>query len=97
MSSYKLDTDVKRARWLAAQDIEVHWEEILDPETHECLLNCALSTGTPIDFFVMPLLTTAASLMNDACMVANKKTEWREPSIIWTIISAPAGEHKYFV
>lgn len=92
MNSSKLEIDIKRRRWQAAQSIKTDWETILNKETFESLLNCSLSKGTPIDFFVMPLLSTSASLMNDAYILANKKTGWTEPSIIWTVVSAPAGK-----
>lgn len=92
MNTSRIDTDVRRSRWNATQNIEIIWTDILEQKTYDCLFNLALSTGTPIDFFVMPLLTTTASVMNGATVLANKQTQWREPSILWSVVSAPAGK-----
>lgn len=85
------DTVTRRARWQATQNIDISWNDILDEVTLKCLQSCSLSTGTPIDFFTMPLLSTAASFMNEASVLVNEKIGWREPSIIWSVVSAPAG------
>lgn len=95
--SLKLDVESKRARYFAAQNICIDWSDVLDATTFSCLQNCALSTGTPIDFYFMPLLSVAASQMNDAVMIANKTTNWREPSILWTIVSALAGKYSLYI
>lgn len=97
MNCTRLDTESRKLRWQATQKIEVSWIDILDKATHDCLLNLSLSTGTPVDFFVMPLLSTTASMMNGATVVANKLTKWREPSILWSVVSAPAGKLCYNV
>jgi hypothetical protein len=87
-----MDIDTRRARWARTQQIEINWAEVYDTHTFKGLENCALSTGTPIDFYSMPLLSTAASFMNGATVLANPKTGWKEPSIIWSVISATPGK-----
>lgn len=77
----------------AAFSIDVDWENILDTKIYATLQGLTLSAGTPIDFFLFPLLSITASLMNGATVLVNKKTGWKEPSIIWTVISAPAGKN----
>lgn len=91
-----MDTDVRHSRWQQTQTIEVCWRSILDEKTYQGIQNCSLSTGTPIDFYAMPLLSTAASFMNEASMLVNETTGWTEPSIIWSVVSAPAGLDSLF-
>lgn len=87
---------MRRRRWKETQKIDLNWQEVLEDNLHAALLSHSLSTGTPIDFHVMPLLTTAASFMNEATVLANEETGWREPSIIWSVVSAPAGRPTSF-
>lgn len=92
-----MDCDTRRNRWKQTQAIDVDWKSILDSETYKGIQNCSLSTGTPFDFYAMPLLSTASSLMNEATVIANQVTGWREPSIIWSVISAPAGMYYFYI
>ena len=53
----------------------------------------AQAVGSPKEFFLMPLLTVAASFMGISAVV-QINLEWSEPAIIWTVVAARKGEKK---
>lgn len=91
MTDLKINLNSRRSRYEAAQSIAIDWAEVLDSITYQTVLSCAMSTGTPIDFFIMPMLSVAGSLMNQSEVLCHSKTNWKEPAILWTIVTSPAG------
>ena len=93
--SRNMDSDTRKRRWQATQNIDINWTEVFDAETFAGIHSCSLSTGAPIAFYAMPLLSTSASLMSEATVLVHEGTGWREPSIIWSVVSAPAGKYNH--
>ena len=91
--SRNMDSDTRKRRWQATQNIDINWTEVFDAETFAGIHSCSLSTGAPIAFYAMPLLSTSASLMSEATVLMHEGTGWREPSIIWSVVSTPAGKY----
>jgi hypothetical protein len=86
-----VDLSARRARYNKAQTIEIDWERVLNKDLYGKLYDCTISSGTPMDFWLMPLLSTASFFMNHSKVLVNPKTGWREPNLIWSVVSAAAG------
>jgi len=66
---------------------------VLSVELNEIVTANADAVGVPPEFILFPLITATASFLGTSAFI-RINSEWKEPSIVWSVLAAKKGEKK---
>jgi len=76
-----------------AQSCQLDLTTVLSVELNEIVTANADAVGVLPEFILFPLITATASFLGTSAFI-RINSEWKEPSIVWSILAAKKGEKK---